>query len=86
MAHGRDPGTAIAPDIEVTDAYDRMVELVARREELAVELGSSRVYDEVRRLSEERSTIDADIERVVAELFELTPDEVSILEEHLDGK
>jgi hypothetical protein len=63
-----------------------MVELVARREELAVELGSSRVYDEVRRLSEERSTIDADIERVVAELFELTPDEVSILEEHLDGK
>ena len=66
--------------------HDRMVELVTRREELAVELGSSRVYDEVQRLEEERRTIDAEIERLVAGLFGLTSDEVLILEEQLDGK
>lgn len=31
LAHGRDPGTEIAPDVEVTEAYDRLRSLVVTR-------------------------------------------------------
>lgn len=63
--------------------HDQMVLLVRRREEAAVELASTYVHDERVLLREEVDALDQEIERLVQRLFELSDDEMGLLDEQL---
>jgi hypothetical protein len=78
---GRLPIRRIDFDIPAEkDRHDRMVSLVQRMLELHKELPAAKTDHAKTNLQRQMDAIDAQIDQLVYELYELTPDEIKIVE------
>jgi hypothetical protein len=62
------------------DRHDRIVSLVERTLELYKELAAAKTGDDKARIERQMDVTDAQIDKLVYELYELTPDEIKIVE------
>jgi hypothetical protein len=60
--------------------HDKMVSLVERMLDLHKQLGGARVADEKRMVERQIEAVDGQIDRLVYELYELTEEEIGIVE------
>ena len=73
------------PNIDCTkphdkDRHNRMVSLVERMLELHKELTAAKTGDDKQRIQRQIDATDAQIDKLVYELYELTSDEIKIVE------
>jgi hypothetical protein len=60
--------------------HDKMIKLVDRMLDLHKKLAAARIPDEKTRIQREITTTDSQIDRLVYNLYDLTPDEIAIVE------